>query len=399
MPVESQKSENKKATISLSDCLACTGCLTSSEEIILSSQGIDQLKQILIPPLKICPFVSISSQVISSFSLYYKISMEQTFCKFVKFFNSLGISYIFDTQFAHYLSGELYTRELACKKTAAPLISSECPAWFLYAYKKLSNELLGALSTVKSEQRILGTLVKLLGNQEKDKEKLDNFYHIAICSCNDKKVEAALGKTEEKQKDIDLILTANEIFNFIALSTDFSKLDPEKNPINLLDFIKFKPTFPMKYAIQPINTYPPSFIQLIQNSLKIEYKTLGNKDFKITENGQYKMALVGGYRNIQKIIAILKSGKTIYQFIELYACPGECYSGAELLDTKEKLSEIVKNEKITEILENTMSEFKKLISEFLLKYPMISKELTEEIKLKKEEDKKLDKIAISNVKW
>lgn len=60
--------------------------------------------------------------------------------------------------------------------------------------------------------------------------------------------------------------------------------------------------------------------QEIRNSDFIEYS------FDI-DGEEVKMAKCYGFRNIQKAVQAIKKGKSPYQYIEMMACPGGCFSG------------------------------------------------------------------------
>lgn len=76
------------------------------------------------------------------------------------------------------------------------------------------------------------------------------------------------------------------------------------------------------------------YIQFVLNRLGIkEYKCeeIKNSDFKqynFEMGGQiYKMAKCYGFRNIQKIVQLVKKNKCPYLYVEVMACPGGCFGG------------------------------------------------------------------------
>lgn len=57
------------------------------------------------------------------------------------------------------------------------------------------------------------------------------------------------------------------------------------------------------------------------------------------------MAKCYGFRNIQKSVQAIKKGKSPYQYVEMMACPGGCFSGGgqvryENIKNKEVVTQI-----------------------------------------------------------
>lgn len=65
---------------------------------------------------------------------------------------------------------------------------------------------------------------------------------------------------------------------------------------------------------------------------KLEFKSLRNPDFKeitLERNGEVllRFAIANGFRNIQNLVQKLKRGKSVYNFVEVMACPSGCLNG------------------------------------------------------------------------
>jgi iron only hydrogenase large subunit-like protein len=76
------------------------------------------------------------------------------------------------------------------------------------------------------------------------------------------------------------------------------------------------------------------YISYLLNRLGVEqYKCeeVKNCDFKEftfeVEGTTCKMAKCYGFRNIQKIVQMVKKGKCPYHYVEIMACPGGCFGG------------------------------------------------------------------------
>ncbi|KAG0197900.1 hypothetical protein BGX28_008620 [Mortierella sp. GBA30] len=102
------------ATISLNDCLACSGCITSAESVLVTLQSQEELYSILKqnkiaietndPTTHRTVVVSISPQTRASFAAKYNQSPLQVARKLTWFFKNLGVHSVFDTSFSRDLA-------------------------------------------------------------------------------------------------------------------------------------------------------------------------------------------------------------------------------------------------------------------------------------------------------
>ncbi|KAG5642224.1 hypothetical protein DXG03_003393 [Asterophora parasitica] len=243
----------EQAQINLNDCLACSGCITSAESVLITLQSHTEVLTFLeeneknrsrvaskIPatditldnptaaePHKI-PVISISPQTLASLAAAAAASPStststsshptplqilrriRAFCTEV-----LGFACVFDTTFARHLAlqehvaefeerwrgagegGDKKGGELSAATTTVvgesakglPMLASSCPGWICYA-EKAHAEMLPFISRTKSPQQVMGTLVKnWMGARW---GKLPNeIYHITVMPCYDKKLEAS----------------------------------------------------------------------------------------------------------------------------------------------------------------------------------------------------------------
>src|SRR5690606_1743510 len=78
------------------------------------------------------------------------------------------------------------------QQSPMPLLTSECPGWICYAEKSHGSYILPYISTAKSPQQVMGTLVKdFLGVKLLGLESPEKVYHVAVMPCYDKKLEAS----------------------------------------------------------------------------------------------------------------------------------------------------------------------------------------------------------------
>ncbi|KAK9830279.1 hypothetical protein WJX72_010779 [[Myrmecia] bisecta] len=98
--------------VTLHDCLACSGCITSAETVLLEHQSVDELLANLAQP-DVTVIVSLSPQSRASLAAFYKLTPTQAVKRLTHFFKSLGVKYVFDTS---------CSRDLALLETAHEFI-------------------------------------------------------------------------------------------------------------------------------------------------------------------------------------------------------------------------------------------------------------------------------------
>jgi iron only hydrogenase large subunit-like protein len=234
------------AQITLTDCLACSGCVTSAEAVLVSLQShsevlatLDSDKAVSVDELRAscvaasrCPerlsiqsngtnysrpatpfsgkvFVaSVSPQVRASLAATYGTSernagwmIEQLLC------GPQGIAtggqhgnrftWVLDTNAMRAASLALEADALlpsatTTTTTKSPRLTSACPGWICYA-EKTHPHVLPHLSPLKSPQALTGTLVKTVLAAKLGLEP-QQIWHLAVMPCFDKKLEAARGE-------------------------------------------------------------------------------------------------------------------------------------------------------------------------------------------------------------
>lgn len=109
--------------------------------------------------------------------------------------------------------------------TRLPMLASECPGWVCYA-EKTTPQALPYLSTVKSPQQVLGTLVKAV-LAPREGLKAGEVCLVGVMPCYDKKLEASRadfvheewegveGGREAGVPEVDLVLTAGEVLEML----------------------------------------------------------------------------------------------------------------------------------------------------------------------------------------
>ncbi len=247
------------AQISLTDCLACSGCVTSAEAVLVSLQSHSEVLHALDagPSLRISGpdargdfkvegledesrrlyVASISPQTRASLAASCGGGVTEQQAGYMmdqllmgneglraggKFGN--GFTWVVDTNAAREACLILGSDEVLNAPSTArskPILTSSCPGWVCYA-EKTHPYVLPHLSAVKSPQALMGTLLKTTLSRKLHIPP-ERIWHLAIMPCFDKKLEASReeltdsawvgdGKPNRPVRDVDCVVTSKEIF-------------------------------------------------------------------------------------------------------------------------------------------------------------------------------------------
>uniref|UniRef100_A0A673MRK9 Nuclear prelamin A recognition factor-like protein n=1 Tax=Sinocyclocheilus rhinocerous TaxID=307959 RepID=A0A673MRK9_9TELE len=303
---DGQRQKLEKAKITLNDCLACSGCITSAESVLITQQSHEDLfrvlrqnKQVSSSEQKVVVVVSVSPQSRASLAAHYGLSSSEVARRLTSFLKNLGVHHVFDTGFSRSFSLlesqreflERFSRKEEDKK-ALPMLASACPGWICYAEKTHGEFILPYISTTRSPQQMMGSLVKGYFASQKGVSP-QKIYHVTVMPCYDKKLEASRPDfylSEYETREVDCVITSGEVLKML-----------EEENVSLRD-------------------------------VEVGHLDTMNKDFQevtLEKDGQVllQFAAVYGFRNIQNLVQKLKRGKSPYHFVEVMACPSGCLNG------------------------------------------------------------------------
>lgn len=250
-----QSSTDAKAQIgqvTLSDCLACAGCVTSAETVLLQEQSADEfVKRAATAPLTV---VSVSAEARASLAVSCGLSPLQTMEKIATGLQRLGATYVLEGSAAEafaLLEGKAeFVRRYRASGGKLPLLTSHCPGWTCYAEKVVDPAVLPHMAPLRPPQQIQGRLVKTCLLEAHNRRRLHRWwrarsplfaaesgrwlrpvfigsfadadgarpleiadvYHVSVQPCFDKKLEAARpGFTLADVREVDTVLTATEL--------------------------------------------------------------------------------------------------------------------------------------------------------------------------------------------
>lgn len=246
--------------ITLQDCLACSGCITSAETILINQQSQEELMKVLRHnnfcksaeningmDAKVVVF-TISQQPVLSLAYRYGLTIEKTAAHLSGYFRHLGADYVLNTKIADDLA-LLECREefliryrslesFSSKEQPLPMLSSSCPGWVCYAEKTHGQTIIPHIATTRSPQQIMGIMVKKL-LAEKLNVQSDQIYHITLMPCFDKKLEASRKDFFHEvinSPDVDCVITSSKIYilnQSIYSSDDAAKMENCKFQLKL----------------------------------------------------------------------------------------------------------------------------------------------------------------------
>ncbi|KMT15245.1 hypothetical protein BVRB_3g063540 [Beta vulgaris subsp. vulgaris] len=346
--------------ISLKDCLACSGCITSAETVMLEKQSLDEFLSAINKGKTV--IVSISPQSRASLAAQYDLSPLEAFKKLTTFFKSLGVKAVFDTSCSRDLALMEACNEFIVRykqrqsgdddrsKTSLPMISSACPGWICYAEKTLGSYILPYISSVKSPQQTIGAVFKRYLCQ-KMSLRPDEVYHVTVMPCYDKKLEAAREDFAFEMEypdannvygdlmaaEVDSVLTSGEVLELIQLkSVDLSSLD--ESPLDRM--LANVTDDGYLYGVNGSSGgYADTIFKHAAKALfgrdtngPLEFRMIRNSDFRevlleVEGKTVLRFALCYGFRNLQNVVRKIKIGKCDYDFLEIMACPSGCLNG------------------------------------------------------------------------
>jgi iron only hydrogenase large subunit-like protein len=248
------------ASISLTDCLACSGCVTSAEAVLISLQSHTEVLTTLggHPSVDVRKLLSgstnghgrgdadsklfvasVSPQVRASLAATYNISERRAGYMIEQLLSGpqglksggrygSGFSYVIDTNRMREVCLVLGADEVAqspdgARSTPRPILSSACPGWICYV-EKTHPHILPHLSKLKSPQALTGTLLKSILSKSLGIQP-SQIWHLAIMPCFDKKLEASreeltdrwwahdknIDESTSPVRDVDCVITSREL--------------------------------------------------------------------------------------------------------------------------------------------------------------------------------------------
>lgn len=350
----------QKVEITLGDCLACSGCITSAEGVLITQQSQDEVLKVLNENnankaigndevIKTIVFTVSQQSILSLAYKYNGIAVEEIAQHLTGYLKRLGADFVLNTKIADDLSliesrNEFVERYKSVvinqeKTHSLPMLSSTCPGWVCYAEKTHGNFILPYISTTRSPQQIMGVLVKQYLSRKLN-IAADRIYHVTIMPCYDKKLEASREDFFNEaidSRDVDCVITSIEIEQMLN-GENVNLIEENRNEMDW----PWNTEKPSKSIYAYENSGSGGYAEHIfkyaakelfnESVTEVNFKSLRNPDFKevnLEQNGKIVLnfAIANGFRNIQNLVQKLKRSKSSYHYVEVMACPSGCLNG------------------------------------------------------------------------
>ncbi|XP_049866783.1 probable cytosolic Fe-S cluster assembly factor GL21135 [Pectinophora gossypiella] len=348
----------QKVEITLADCLACSGCITSAESVLVTRQSQEELLRVFserkytdnkeVTKDVSLIVISLSPQPVLSLAARYKLTPEDATRKLAGYFKSLGADLVLDMTVAEDLSLLEAQQEFLQRyqdqqadpgAKHLPMLASSCPGWVCYAEKTHGTFILPYISSTKSPQQIMGSLVKQFLSKQREVTP-GEVYHVTFMPCYDKKLEASREDFYSDVlncHDVDCVITAIELEQMLD-SNSKSLSDVEGIELDWPWSEREGPTSVRRHIGSGSGGYADQVFlhaahQLFgETDVPLTYRSLRNPDFRevtLEKDGKevLRFAIANGFRNIQNLVQKLKRGKSPYHYVEVMACPSGCLNG------------------------------------------------------------------------
>ena len=318
--------ENTVVTINLTDCLACAGCITSAETILVAQQSWSMVEDAIEKSLELVFSVSPQSRAAIAYALGK--SREESDALIVSFLKGLPkVRAILDTNVGRNYSLTAVANEFISRfqtdSSSLPILTSACPGWICFV-EKTHPELIPFVSRARSPQQIMGSIVKELNDP--------NCFHVTVMPCYDKKLEASREDflaSETGKPHVDCVITSRELLELIQRScctktSDQNPFTESHEGSGAGGYLEFT----VKHAALTLFNIPPEQLTIKETCYR------GNVDFveyelvsPTAETVLLRFARIWGMRNIQTWMRLYKTSPKKYHFVEVMACASGCLNG------------------------------------------------------------------------
>lgn len=367
-----------------SDCSTCGQCVTHCPTGALRERNdVPEVFKALADPNKIT-VVQVAPAVRSAWAENIDMPKEMaTEGRMVAALKQVGFDYVFDTDFSADLTimeegHELLKRLADIKETGLPMFTSCCPAWVKFLKTRYPGYV-KQLSSAKSPQQMFGAVAKTY-LAEKIGVTPDKICCISIMPCIAKKGEAEIPGMDVTGTgpDVDIVLTTREMVRLLKAEHIVPQLLEEKSFDSPLGESSGAATIfgvtggvmeaALRTAVAVINGANPQ-----PDQFKEVRGEGGRREVTYKVNGvSLRTCTVSGLKNAGSMMEDIISGKAVYDFVEVMACPGGCvggggqpvWDGIEMAGVRApKLYSIDKEKKLRFSHDNP--EIKKIYEDFL----------------------------------
>lgn len=322
--------------LNFSSCIGCGQCVLACPTSALNERSnIDEVIDSLnnpnvIPVVQFAPSIPVS--LAEEFGMKVGKDLNGILNATLK---KIGFKYVFDTSVAADIAILELAHELLNRKEenqGQPIISACCPAWVKFMEQFYPNQL-NLLSTAKSPQQILGSLIKTYFAPQKNINP-SNIYSVSVMPCLAKKFEAQREEmTSKGVSDVDSVLSTRELARLIKLhGVDIQNVDSQSadTPFNVRSSAGklFGVAGGSSEALMR-TVYNLITGKDLQNFKVADFRSNNNiREVKFNAGDrEFTFIVISGLKDIHRFMDELAAGNVKADYIEVMACPGGCVNG------------------------------------------------------------------------
>lgn len=322
------------------DCVYCGQCkaVCPTGALTIKNEVNDVWKEINNPNKKVVVQVAPAVRV----AIGEEFNMpagENVIGKLYAAMRQIGFDLVFDTNFAADLTiMEEATEFLGRVKTGEnlPLFTSCCQAWVRYLELE-HPDMLNHLSSCKSPQSMLSSVVKDILPKTKEGYTKENMVVVSIMPCSAKKAEIKREQLVTDGKfDTDYVLTTQEFAQMIkSAGIDLKTIEPEEADSPFGEYTGAATIFGASGGVAEAAARTAYYMvtgENIANNDIVELRGVDKSSYCKTveldiKGTKVKIKVVSTLREAEKAIREIKNGTADFQLLEVMACPGGCVNG------------------------------------------------------------------------
>ena len=276
-------------TVSLKDCLACSGCAITEDEITLLARQ---------DPSKILERIAenpgflavVSTAAIANVAAARHWPLENAFASIAQFFRARGAADVVSDGLWQSAYRRLVVEQVRSGALPRPVILSRCPGAVLFFERR--TKYASHLAHVKPFAQLFSLFAK---------NKLGAKFVVSVAPCFDRKLE-----TGRFEGEVDAVMTVGEIA---------PHLEEAQEGVDGLRFPKYNDVHAIICELAGVEKAEESM-----NGKIVEYKA-----------GELTGALVCGEAMLRRLCANIDRGKCAYDVVQADFCPVSCMSGGGLI--------------------------------------------------------------------
>ena len=296
--------------VTLKDCLACSGCAITEDEItIISAQNTSKIFEKINEDLDFA--VIVSTECVANLAAIRNWSAGKALAAIKQLFDNKGAKLVvLDTEIVE-IWRKLLIKEFIEKDCPSPFLISRCAGSVIYYQRKTTYG--PNLAQIKPYPQLFADYLKKV-------EKIAS-YVIYVGPCYDRKLEAA-----HFENDVDAVLTIGELNEYIEdIEKEEAVTFPAGNDAEyMVNVLKTMQTLNEYELINYVREFEPTLSDG-------ELEQLCNDIPKRVGNEEIKSGIYQGEAANKRFTNMIKKGKPCQRVCLVDYCKGGCCTGGGLI--------------------------------------------------------------------